>query len=228
MPAMMAFLKPVTVTTALVALTACSSSTSTTGAPTFGGVLSASSSPSVAELQPVLDTALEQETRVKGFAGSRFSAIPDDRTVNFKGYGGVLLDYDPAISEDILVLGDARVVIDFEAETFGGSVTNMVGLDGSDTSVGVLGTFTYTGGTLGGAQPNNFALDYDIDLTVGPNAVVMNGTMDGLFRGTRADPGDRNPIKAVDATDDTPTITNAPGVNGASVNVIGESYFPTQ
>ncbi|WP_438956354.1 hypothetical protein [Cognatiyoonia sp.] len=129
MPALQIILTPVTVTTALVALTACFISTNTTGAPTFGGVLSASSSPTVAELQPVLDTALEQETWVIGFAGSRFSAIPDDRTVNFKGYGGVLLDYDPTVSEDIFISGDLRVVVDFEAETFGGSAINMVGLD---------------------------------------------------------------------------------------------------
>ncbi len=212
---------------AVLSLAACGGS-GLTPSPTFGGVLGASSTPTLAELQPVLDAAETQEARVKAFSGSRFTAIPDDRTVNFKGYGQVELDYDPATSADIDVIGDARVTIDFVTGTFSGGVTNMVGIDDTDTVVGVIGTYDFTGGSVGGAQANNFSLDYDVDLTVGPNAVAMTGTMDGLFRGTRADPGDLSPVKAIDASDSTPTITTGAGLNGATLSVIGETVFPTQ
>lgn len=214
---------------ALAALAACGGgSTGLTPSPTFGGVLGASSTPTFAELEPVLDAAAAQQTRVEGFAGSRFSAIPDDRTGVFKGYGQVALDFDPATSADLTVIGDSRVEINFATEAFSGSVTNMVATDASDNVVGVLGSYDFTGGAVGGTNPNNFTLDYDIDLTVGPNAVAMNGTMDGLFRGTRSDPGDLLPVKAIDASDSAPTITTGGGLNGATVSVIGETVFPTQ
>lgn len=214
----------------MAALAACGGS-GTSGiepSPTFGGVLGASSNPTFAELEPVLDAAAAQETRVRGFAGSRFTAIPDDRTVTFKGYGRVGLDFDPATSEDVTVIGDSRVVIDFATDQFSGSVTNMVATDESNNVLGVVGTYDFTGGAVGGTNPNNFSLDYDVDLTVGPNAVAMNGTMDGLFRGTRADPGDLSPVKAIDASDASPTITVGAGLNGATASVIGETVFPTQ
>ena len=210
-------------------LSACGGATTGTDpSPTFGGVLSATSTPTYAELEPVLTSVAEQEARVADFAGSRFTAIPDDRTVVFNGYGQIALDFEPATSPDMTVVGDARVVVDFESDSFSGSVSNMIATDDSNTVYGVIGDYDFTGGSVGGANPNNFSLDYDIDLLVGANDVEMSGTMDGLFRGTRADPGDRNPIKAIDASDSAPTITTGTGLNGATVSVIGESYFPTE
>jgi len=214
---------------ALVALAACGGGSSGIApSPTFGGVLGASSTPTFAELEPVLDSAAAQEARVKGFAGSRFTAIPDDRTSVFKGYGQIDLDYSPATSEDVTVIGDSRVEINFQTGAFDGSVTNMVATDESNNVLGVVGSYDFTGGTVGGAKPNDFSMTYDVDLTVGPNAVAMNGTMDGLFRGTRTNPGDLSPVKAIDASDATPTITTGAGLDGATVSVIGETVFPTQ
>jgi len=214
--------------TSLAALAACGGGATSTGAPTFGGVLSANSTPNFSDLQPVLNSAEEQRERVQGFAGSRFTAIPDDRTVVFKGYGGVDLDFAPSTSPDLSVLGDARVVVDFENDQFSGAITNMIATGASNNVTGVLGDFTFTGGSVGGANPNNFSLDYEADLLVGPNDVELSGTMDGIFRGTRANPGDRTPIKAIDAADTNPTIITGVGLNGATSHVIGESFFPTE
>lgn len=214
----------------LAVLAACGGSGGgvSTGAPTFGGVLSANSTPNFSDIEPVLDSANEQEARVRDFAGSRFSVIPDDRTVIFKGYGGVDLDFASATAADVTVLGDARVVVDFQNDQFSGAITNLIATNGRNSVTAVLGTYDFTGGSVGGTNPNNFSLDYEADLLVGPNDVELNGTMDGTFRGTRADPGERNPIKAIDATDDSPTITTGVGLNGATAFVIGESFFPTE
>lgn len=215
-------------TIVFASMAACGGTSGIAPSPTFGGVLGASSTPTFAELEPVLNSAAAQEARVKGFAGSRFTSIPNDRTVVFKGYGQVGLDFDPATSEDVTVIGDSRVEINFITDQFSGSVTNMVATDESNNVLGVIGTYDFTGGAVGGANPNNFSLDYDVDLTVGPNAVAMNGTMDGLFRGTRADPGVLSPVKAIDASDNAPTITTGVGLDGATASVIGETVFPTQ
>ncbi|MBS1304245.1 hypothetical protein [Loktanella sp. SALINAS62] len=182
------------------------------------------------------------ETKVNAFEATveqlddlsptKFDAMPKSGGATFKGPGGFYIENKVGTdADDLNFIGDAKLTADFARGTVAGDITNIFGLVGDNEKTGriidVDGDIDLggRGSSIGRGAPNNFATTYDGTLkTDTEGTIVLRGTADGKFIGTRAaQSGTPDAIRGIAALDENAGITrNGKKVDGELL-IIGEN-----
>jgi hypothetical protein len=158
--------------------------------------------------------SLSKEEKVAEFAamtdrlGARFNtaflepgAIPSSGQAVFEGYAGIVVETAP---EELSLLGDARVVIDFGRDRVSGEINRVFG-DQDGRLRNYDGSVSLINGVMGATRPNDFSFDYTGALTGQGNTILFDGSGDGVLKGTpirgilaASDPGDTARVNGVE------------------------------
>lgn len=108
-------------------------------------------------------------------------------TASFSGQGGLIANPtfvgDNFLYAGATVIGDATINVNFNNDTIGGSVTNFVGADRTDTLDAYTGTITINNGFIGETSPSGLTANYNGTLTGNGDTVVVRGGLEGQFFG---------------------------------------------
>lgn len=125
--------------------------------------------------------------RLDGFSNSRFDIFVDAGRVTYNGYAFVLV---ATTDEATALLGETRIVADFDSSVVTGSMTNFVGATApiaqveTPAAVVYAGTLTLSNGLVDGPNlPNQFGADFAGTLTGQGNVIAIDGAMIGDFKG---------------------------------------------
>lgn len=157
-----------------------------------------------------------------GIAGTLWAEMPMDGTARFDGFGAGTIILDAATVDEIAVRGDARVNVDFETGNITGAITNISAANTVE-AFDVTGSVDLTAGRIGIIRPNDLEIDYAGDLNIDQTTYVLNGTMDGDFRGTRTRATVRPVTKALQAFDNRATVTAGADTYDAQFYIIAEN-----
>lgn len=108
---------------------------------------------------------------------------------SFSGEGGVFVNpvrYGSSGNvayADATLIGQANINVNFDNNTLGGSVTNLVGADRSDRIDAYTGTITINNGFIGTTTANSITANYSGTLNGNGDRIVLGGGMDGYFVG---------------------------------------------
>lgn len=162
-------------------------------------------------------SGLSDEERVAEFAaiadrlGSRFNtafleegAIPTSGEAVFEGYAGIVIER-PA--DDLALLGDARLTIDFGRDRVTGRIDTVIGDDGGRLE-SYSGSIALVNGVMGATRPNDFSFDYSGALAGQGNSIFLDGSGAGVLKGT--------PIRGVLAASDPADTVLLNGVEAPS------------
>lgn len=108
-------------------------------------------------------------------------------TASFSGQGGLIANPtfvgDNFLYAGATVIGDATINVNFNNDTIGGSVTNFVGVDRTETVDAYTGTITINNGFIGETSPSLLTANYNGTLTGNGDTVVVRGGLEGQFSG---------------------------------------------
>ncbi len=190
--------------------------------------------------QTLGDADQSMAARLSALPGSAFTAVPTGGSATFTGTGGVTMVLSSAADSHFRAIGDSSVAVDFGTEAITGGLTNLVGLVGTqaevnnatnpDTLATVTGSISLSGGDLYALRPNRFGVSYGGTLNVDGTDYVVDGRAEGArFNGTRANPANGFPIKAVVITDQSDTFATSTAANApvttysGAIGIYGES-----
>ena len=163
--------------------------------------------------------------------GSAFVAIPDTGIAVFTGPGRVDIfsrsvtgaaGLTQTTDETVIGLqGEARISVDFAASTFSGTMDDFTALDPEDLSIAdAAGSLSIEGG-VGTGVPNDLGGSFTGTITAFDEEYVLSGGLEGKLRGTRVDPGERSPIKALSLTGEDQEIAGRDLL--ADIVIVGET-----
>lgn len=210
----------VSFSTALLALVAACGGSGTTPPPP---------GPTAIELfEDRLDREDAMNDRISGYAGTAFDAIPDTGSATFRGMGTATIDRDDSTrSDDINLVGFVRLDADFRDQELSGAMSEIQGYTGRNPSASKLfdangrivigGRSSELERTNSGAT-NRWSADYRGTLGTPEGRIVMDGELEGRFRGTQLSNGGRDAdIRAIMGSDSGGNATvggrNADGMN---------------
>lgn len=125
--------------------------------------------------------------RLAGLDNSAFAIFVDAGQVTYNGYAFVMVK---TADDATALLGETRIVADFDTSVVTGSMTNFVGATGpviqveTPAAVAYAGALTLSNGLVDGPnRPNQFGADFSGTLTGQGNVIAIDGAMIGDFRG---------------------------------------------
>lgn len=177
----MRILKVTTAFCAMALMSACGGSGSTAPvALTDGQRLDALTNSFVATFENYSNTATSSTRTMNNATG----------TAEFRGQGGVLVNpfyiNGTLLSSDVSLIGDATVNVDFDNETIGGSVRNMVGVTNNNIVDGYSGSIRLNNGSLDGNGSALSSGTYSGNLNGNGRSLTLNGDWGGLFVGNNS------------------------------------------
>ena len=137
---------------------------------------------------------------VLGYYATAYDAIPETGSVAFTGQSEVTVS-DGTV--EMTMIGDAFLVADFSDGTVIGAIDDIEGWVGDvanvDNTFAATSEITIGGfSTVADTSPNSWSSTYVGLIDTPEGEVVMSGTLDGLFYGTRAEPDeDESAIKSL-------------------------------
>ncbi len=135
------------------------------------------------------DLALAEDMaeRLSVLDNSAFTIFEEAGQVTYNGYAAVAVDTADTATE---LLGDARIVANFDTSVVTGTINNFrgatapVGQVETPAVAAYAGTLTLANGLIDGPnRPNQFGADFAGTLTGEGNVIAINGAMIGDFRG---------------------------------------------
>ena len=160
--------------------------------------------------------------RLGGFYNSAFDIFADAGQVTYDGYAGVLV---VTADEATALLGETRIVADFNTSVVIGSMTNFVGATAPVTqvetpaAVAYAGTLTLRNGLVDGPnRPNQFGADFAGTLKGQGNVITIAGAMIGDFKGGPL----RNGIVGESTAGATTATLNGDAADG-SLEIVAEA-----
>lgn len=162
--------------------------------------------------------------------------VPTSGSAVFNGAGALLIDpVEATDSDDIVVLGDARMVANFSSSTITGSITNMEAItnpvfqDGNFISGNVSDApgqinigleESVVGDDFDDNRTNNdneWYADYQGNVAVEGDNIFVEGALFGTFVGTRVNPAEgQSPIRGIvgESLDGSYSLVNGNEVGG--------------
>lgn len=183
-----------------------------------------------------LEADVATGSRLFQTAGTAWSAMPTVGSANFNGSAAIIIDRNSnRDSDDILIIGDTRLTANFGAGTMNGTINNMTGATNmtADSAVihDVSGQISIGGaGSIIGDdvddnftnRPNDWYADYYGNIGLNGNAYEVEGSLNGQFVGTRANPSNgQSVVRGVIGVSDNgfATINGQYEVNEAAVSM---------
>ena len=105
--------------------------------------------------------------------------MPNRGTATYSGYSTLLMDTPTA---DTALVGDARIVANFDADSLTGDLTNFVGSVNGGESQAFNGSIALRNGEIGATTASRLTADVNGSLSGGGNTVSINGDVAGDFR----------------------------------------------
>ncbi len=169
-----------------------------------------------------IDIYEAQRLRVLGEPGAGVMGMPVTPEVQIPVSGSAT--YDGSVSilvetmpETAVIVGDARVAMDFGLSQVGGVMDNFLGTDPDDRLRNFDGRLTIDSGEIGDPAPNVWSLDYAGTLSAPGQTYVMAGTVEGEFLG--------EPVAAIAGVELEAQIVANGVLRDGVVTIIGEGDF---
>lgn len=139
--------------------------------------------------------------RLEDRFNSEFTEIPTSGSATYEGFAGIDVGTG---AEQIALLGDASMDLDFTNDRMSGEITNVIGQQGGDFG-NYSGQIDLENGALRSGRPNRITFDYGGRLNGQGNVIELDGTGEGVFKGT--------PIRGILAQSDSGDTANLNGTD---------------
>jgi hypothetical protein len=148
---------------------------------------------------------------VMGMPVTEDANVPVSGSAEYTGSASIILETMP---DAAVIVGDARVAMDFTLNEVTGEMDNFLGTDPNGNLRNFDGRLTINEGSIGDATPNAWSLEYAGTVSAPGQSYVMAGTVEGEFLGNQA-----GAIAGLEL--EAEVVANGALIDGA-VTIIGE------
>lgn len=114
-------------------------------------------------------------------SNSAFTAIPDENSETYQGEASLAAGTS---ASGVYLIGDAVLVVDFEADTVEGTLSSFGGFDRAESYADYSGTLVFVDGEIGVDRPNDLESEIVGTLRGGGYTIEVDAEWEGDFKGS--------------------------------------------